>query len=298
MNGFGGYTADQVGRMFRMYEKRADWTAKKAYRNTVLGVMATVLAFTLTVEMLSDTFEDSSPWVFLVALAVDAVIGTIMGLAVLYLVVKRPLKKLMKIEYNEGHSQNFIDECYRMIDKHPKESSIKSVLALTYIEQGNFNMAMTELTHVNAAAFLSVPNGGELYYSALLKASLLRGDMDGAARAYNDGRYYLQTYMNSPVSGDITSVALATYEYFIGHYEISVQLLENARRVLNERGMREGKNTYELTSVEINYMQAMNYACMGRKADAWELLNKSEGLFKSEYYERCIKKLLEDMAKS
>ncbi|MDE6710642.1 MAG: hypothetical protein K2J76_09150, partial [Oscillospiraceae bacterium] len=167
-----------------------------------------------------------------------------------------------------------------------------------YKRQGNTEMAIMELKKVNPDVFKQNPGGAHDYYAALLTAQLLAGDFDHAADTYSKGFYFLNTYKSSPVSGSHVSLALGMYEYFCGHYDMSLQLLKIGIDSLYVDLRPELKIPTENMLSILSYWKAMNFASTGNKAAAWDSINYCKDFYKTPYYQQCCEKLLADMEKN
>ncbi|MDE5741253.1 MAG: hypothetical protein K2H90_02260, partial [Oscillospiraceae bacterium] len=142
------------------------------------------------------------------------------------------------------------------------------------------------------------PDGGQLYYSVLLIAQLHAGDLDHAADTHSKGFYFMNAYKSSPVSGPYASLALGMYEYFCGHYDMSLQLLDIGIRAGAADVRPENRISDENMSTVLYYWKAMNFASMGNKAAAWDNINYCKNFYKTPYYQQCCEKLLADMEKN
>ena len=296
-----GLSKEKIARAYVMYAKYANKSArqiKRIYIFKTAGIFAMLITNILLIIAIFNNGKN------LLQIMIWIIASFVVGIALgwfLYGVLCKKFKKAGRIERNEGYTQNLIDE-YLKIAENEKDSLNKctfgviATIATVHNLRGEFSKADEYLSRINFAGYASNPNGAHFSYAALLTQRLLSGDMQGAEKAYNDGFYFLRTYMNSPASGIDISTALAAYEYFKGHYSLSIQLLDNAYKILYyEKWLPKDRLPNEMALTRIYYMKALNLACMGNKAAAWELLNKCGGLYKTDYYQCCIDKLLDDM---
>lgn len=282
----------QIRRNFKMYEKKASQTLNQMKKEQQKGFMSiTMIMFDVFVLVLIKT--DAHKY------ALHGLFLFIFGYFVSVILSKHFVNKifsgrLMQIECTEGYTQTYIDELYKTPEN--KIYGIAVTLSVIYNMLGNPAMALTELKKADETVYSQNPANGHSYYSSLLTAYLLSGDLDHAADAYNRGLYYMRTYMNSPISGCFVSLALGMYEYYCGHYETSLQLLDNAMRVHCANLSPESRIPDENMSTMICYWKAVNLASIGNKAAAWDSINYCKNFYKTPYYQQCCEKLLADMA--
>lgn len=284
---------ENKSRAFQMYEKMADKSLKDQKRRllltyTLMGLIIGIFA----------GIGDSVVWLF-----VGAVFGTCLGILggiILLKIIQKPYKKLNQLEKSEGYTDATLAEAYTILNKQrsaSKQMTYAVIAAMIHNFRGEFSKALDILTSANEAIFYTDPSNAHNYYAVLMTAYLISGDLDHAADTYNRGSYYMRTYMNSPTSGSHVSVSLAVYELYVGHYDVSLQLLENAARIEKDNFKPEDRASSENMSSIIYYWKAVNFASIGDKSAAWECINYCKNFYKTPYYDSLCKKLLDDMAK-
>lgn len=283
-------TEEQVKTLYANYEKRASWTLeqimKELERLYFLGIYS---LFTFLGIILGLSLKSAA------VLAVCFFVGIAAGIAAGKLRVykiKNNVSEAGKIERSEGYTQRFFDEMNKIND--PTYGS-DITAALVYVHCGDPDMALNKLRIIDSSVYAEKPNGAQYYYSAQLSAYLLKGDLDHAADAYAKGFYYMNTYKNSPIYGAAVSLSLGMYEFYCGHYDISLQLLENAMRIQCATMKPENRIPDENMTSMICYWKAINLASIGNKAAAWDNINYCKNFYKTPYYRQCCEKLLADM---
>ena len=292
--------ADPIREEQALYEKMANKSIKAQRRQ--ICILYTAIGF-MTALILAEIFiPDENLSAHLIVLAV----GTALGFGTGILLVakgKNIASELSRLELSEGYSDATLEEAYRMMNKK-QSNEWKITCAITaagiHNYRGEFSKTVELLSAVDESFFKVSATNAHIYYSSLLMAYLMLGDLDHAADTYNRGLYFMQTYMNSPTAGVIVSQVLAVYEYYAGHYDVSMQLLDNTIRI-GSSGIKQSEQRTtipgeNMTSI-ICYWKAVNFFAMGDKASAWEMINSCKGLYKTPYYEQLSQKLLDDMAK-
>lgn len=215
-------------------------------------------------------------------------------------IIQKPYKKLDQLEKSEGYTDAALEEAYSLLNRQrsgSKRMSFGVIVAMIHNFRGEFSKALEVLNALDTKVFASDPASAHDYYAARLIAYLVSGDLDHAADTYSYGAYYMRTYMNNPSSGSHVSKALAIYELYTGHYDTSLQLLENAARIGSADVRLENRIPDENMSSMICYWKAVALASMGNKSAAWEMINYCKNFYKTPYYESLCQKLLDDMEK-
>lgn len=285
-------TEEQIRAQYANYEKMSSWTLKQ-YDKALerLYFFSIFLLFASVGIILSIIFYSKA--IFIVCFLAGIAAGITAGKLKVHK-IKNASSEVGRIERTEGYTQRFFDEQNKITDPTFQSDLIA---ALAYTNCGMPDMALNKLNNVDSSVYAEMPNGAHFYYSALLSAYLLKGDLDCAAEAYSKGFYYLNTYKNSPVYGAAVSLSLGMYEFYCGHYDMSLQLLENAMRIHCASVKPENRIPDENISTMICYWRAINLACMGNKAAAWDNINYCKNFYKTPYYQQCCEKLLADMEK-
>ena len=122
--------------------------------------------------------------------------------------------------------------------------------------------------------FKAKPIGAHVYYSAYLEALVLLSDYNTAQQVYNDGLYYMQTYMNSPIYGAPVTRSLAIYEYSRCNYQVSIDLCGRAIELYKYKTKKKNLIITYRQVADMKYWIALNYACMNQKDTAVRILNE------------------------
>lgn len=288
-------TEEQVKAQYENYEKMSSWTLEQVMKGVkklyFFGIFLLFASVGITLTLMSH-----NKVIFIVCSLAGIPAGIIAGKLKVYK-LKNVLNEAVKIERTEGYTQRFFDEMDKITDG--KETYQPSVItALIYVHCGNPDMALNELKKIDSSIYSEMPTNAHNYYAAMLMAYLLKGDLDHAADAYTKGFYFMNTYKNSPLYGAAVSLSLGMYEFYCGHYDTSLQLLENAMRVHCAYLRPENRIPDENMTSMICYWKAMNLAAMGNKAAAWDNINYCKDFYKTPYYRQCCEKLLADMAEN
>ena len=288
---------DPIKEEQKLYEKLSNKSLKAQHKliygiYTLIGVLSALIVTEFFVK------EEYFPTWRVIGIIIGAVIGFLIGV-VLVMRGKNIASELSRLELSEGYSDATLAEAYRMIDK--KQSNVwratNTIIAgMIHNFRGEFSKTIELYSGIDESIFAMNAANAHNYYASLLMAYLLVGDLDHAADTYNRGLYYLRTYMNSPTSGVIVSQSLAVFEFYAGHYDVSLQLLDNAIRVGSADVRPEQRVPNENMTSIICYWKAVVFASMGNKAAAWEMINYCKDFYKTPYYESMCKKLLDDMA--
>lgn len=287
----------QIDKLYKQYERKAAFTLKQIYDDWEKRVRNMYIIFFNLVYIISAIVQHDHVLIILAAFVFMTLVAIISSkLLRIFSENKARNSKAAQIERVEGCTQNLLDAFYAMPEN--PQYTVASTTALIYINLGNSEMALMELKKVNPDIYKQKPDGAQLYYSALLMAQLLAGDLDHAADTYSKGFYFMNTYKASPVCGPYASLALGMYEYFCGHYDMSLQLLDIGIRAGAVDVRPENRIPDENMSTVLYYWKAMNLASMGNKAAAWDCINYCKNFYKTPYYQQCCEKLLADMEKN
>lgn len=286
-------TEGEIRSQYAIYEKRASQTYEQVKKSLEKSCIFFIFAFFTLIGIILGLLFNSMI-VFIVGFLIGAVAAIPAGKSMAKS-LQNKVSEAVKIERTEGYTQRFFDEMDKIND--PTHSTDITV-ALVYVHCGNPDMALNRLRNVDSSIYSEKPTGADSYYSALLSAYLLKGDLDHAADAYAKGFYFLNTYKNSPIYGAVVSLSLGMYEFYCGHYDISLQLLENAMRVHCAYLKPENRIPDENMTSMLCYWKAINLASMGNKAAAWDSINYCKDFYKTPYYQQCCEKLLADMEKN
>lgn len=287
----------QIDKLYKQYERKAAFTLKQIYDDFEKKLRNINIVFYNFVFIIMCIMNQERTIMYFVGFVVMTLMGCIAPrIWRIFSENKARNGKAAQIERVEGYTQNLLDALYAMPEN--PQYTVASTTALIYIDLGNSEMALMELKKVNPDVYKQKPDGAQLYYSALLMAQLLAGDLDHAADTYSKGFYFMNTYKASPVSGPYASLALGMYEYFCGHYDMSLQLLDIGIRAGAADVRPENRIPDENMSTILYYWKAINLASMGNKAAAWDSINYCKNFYKTPYYQQCCEKLLADMEKN
>lgn len=229
---------------------------------------------------------------FLLILLLGVAVGYAAGGLLLAFIYIR-LKDFAKLERTEGYSPKFYEEAERLY----KEKRLQPLIAADcFIRNGYADRTLEILSTIDSSLIEKNPTNAHMYYAVLMMAYMLNSDMENAHKAYNDGLYYLKTYMNSPAYGDNVSLALGVYEFFCGNHETAAGLLDNSMRIVMASRKPKSRIPEENFIFTISYWKAMCFSAMGNKAAAWDIINSCRSLYTTDYYRKCADKLIKDMA--
>lgn len=280
------------GSIYRRYEKQSTWALKRirlegAFMLFKMAVMTAALVGVVTYDGLTG---------LIVSLAVGAVIGAVFG--GIYVAVNTHMSRNSygyKIEITQGYTDELIEE----LRKYEKITPVSAAsVALVYNYRGEFKEALEALKRVDAFSLHNNPNGAHSYFAALLEACLLGGDIESAKAAYENGFYYMKTYMNSPVYGVNVSLSLAIYEYFMGRHDLSLNLLDNGFRILNADYDPEQHIPDENLRSILSCWRAKNLIAVGDRKSAAEMLANCENYYKTYYYKGKIEELKKELSEN
>ena len=275
----------------RAYEKQATWTVEKLHEMDAVKNAAAVMLLILLFAFFAIWFKQ---YLLFCILLIAAFASFHITYKISCNVITKKIKKITAIE-NGGYTETFFDEMHNLPEA--KTNSIALMLAKAYNFCGDTNNAVKELRKVDTSVYAKEPYGAQNYYAARLMAYLIYGDLDHAADTFNKGFYYMNTYKDSPADGAFVSLTLGMYENFCGHYDVSLQLLDNGLKIHSANTKPESRLPDENMTSIICYWKAVNFFAMGDKASAWEMINSCKGFYKAPYYEQLSQKLLDDMAK-
>lgn len=277
------------GWRYRYYEKQSGWTLKRLRLHGGL----TLFRITIVTKCIMGLIDYSSLSDFIADVISGILMGLIFGgafmLAMNYIARH---SQVYKTEITEGYSDKLIEQ---LRDYEKVTPVTASSVALAYNFRGEFRESLEELKKVNAYSLHINPNGAHNYFAALLQACLLAGDTESAKAAYENGFYYLKTYMNNPISGAHVSLSLAVYEYFNGRSDLSLNLIDNAFRLLNKGYESEQRIPDENLRSILSYWRAKNLIVSGNETEALKMLSNCENYYKTDYYRKKIDELKKEL---
>ncbi|MDE5578029.1 MAG: hypothetical protein K2J11_11655 [Oscillospiraceae bacterium] len=275
---------------------------EKSASRTVKGTYGRLYLLTAFIGFLSGAWialSFSNVRLIWVCLPAGAVLGFAAGLLLVH-GIKKPLAKAEKIEKSEGYTDALVEEYIRLFNNIQSDIVRKShalTLASIYNMRGEFSKAVLILSCFNENEFFEKSSYAHGYYSQLMLAQLMNGDFDSAAETYTFGLYYMRTYMNSPISGGYVSMALAVYEFYAGHYDTALQLIDGSDRAYAAAPSKPDEKLPDENVWTINrYWQSLCLARKGMKSQAAEILKNTESTYTTEYYRSAINKLMEELS--
>lgn len=298
---FGGIIETDL-EYLREYEKEASWTVEKQHKESAKGTAVDVMCLFLLFAFISVGFKQ---YLLFGILLIAAFASYRIAYRISYNALMKEIKKNMALE-SGGYTETFFDEMHKLPEANTY--NIAMMLAKAYNFCGDANNALmelkkfvknalVELKKYDKSAYADYNPGDHNYYAALLMAYIISGDLDHTADTFTKGFYYMKTYKDSPADGAFVSLALGMYENFCGHYDVSLQLLDNGLMIHSANTKPESRLPDENMTSIICYWKAVNFFAMGDKASAWEMINSCKGFYKTPYYEQLSQKLLDDMAK-
>lgn len=277
------------GWRYRYYEKQAGWTLKRLRLHGGITLFWMAAATKCIMGLIG--YSSLSGFI------ADIISGVLMGLVFggVFMFAMNYMARhsqAYKTEITEGYSDKLIEQL-RSYEKVTPVTA--SSVSLAYNFRGEFNESLAELRRVNAYSLYVNPNGAHNYFAALLQACLLAGDTEAARAAYENGFYYLKTYMNSPISGANVSLSLAIYEYFNSRFDLSLNLLDNAFKLLNKDYDPEQHIPDENLRSILSYWRAKNLIAVGNKGEALKMLSNCKNYYKTDYYKKKIDELKKEL---
>lgn len=212
-------------------------------------------------------------------------------------IAKTPYKKFIRLERSEGYTDATLAEAYNIMNKNPSVSNRNTVAAIHNM-RGEFSRAAQVLSGVNERLFYSSPYGAEMYFAQLMLAHAMSGEREKAAHDHDRGSYFMNTYMNSPACGGYVSMALAVQEYCLGRYDNALNFLAAADSAFMRSDIKDAdKLPQDCMWTAICYWRALCLACKGMTDTALSNLEKTDGMYTTDYYKAAIKKLRADIRK-
>lgn len=275
--------------VYRQYEKRSGWTLKRVQLSGGITILVTSAITAVFINLLN-----YSGLIYMIASLISgALFGAILG--GIFVISMRYLSRhsqMYKLEITEGYSDRLIEEMKKLEKVTPATASS---VALVYNCRGEYINALNELSKVDPFSLHRNPNGAHDYFAALLQACVLGGDAEYARATHENGFYYLKTYMNSPISGSHVSLSLAMYEFFSGRYDLSLNLIDNAFKILNDYYDPEQRIPDENLRSILSYWRAKNLIAVGKNDEAAKMLKNCESYYKTDYYEKKIDELKKEL---
>ncbi|MBQ8787606.1 MAG: hypothetical protein IJZ61_08225 [Oscillospiraceae bacterium] len=181
---------------------------------------------------------------------------------------KAPRRKLRRqlfaIMAEEGFSSNYTSKLFENA-----RDDMKNVLyieaACVYCMRGEYEAAEKTLEVVDMVSVTDIAQStGDFrivayYYCVKMALRIIQKDADGAARAYDDGIYYLDAYEGN----DIVMAVLSLYQTEAGLYNSAIDTVEKIKWKSLPRKLRK-----RYGKAFSNYVKACNLLNMGKYDDA------------------------------
>ena len=176
---------------------------------------------------------------------------------------RRLRRQLFAILSEEGFSTNYISKLF----ENARED-MKYILyieaACVYCMRGEYDYAEKTLEAVDLISITDIAQTtGDYrtiayYYCVKMALNVIQNDADGAARAYDDGIYYLDAYSDN----DIVMAVLALYQTEAGLYNSAIDTADKIKwKSLPRKTKRYGK-------AFVSYIKSCNLLNMGKYDDA------------------------------
>jgi len=279
---------------YKIYIKEAERTRKYlsdgkfCFVSAFAAVCFDILA--VTVLKTRRTFKTQK---ILPLLSLGAAAGLAAGLAFEDIRYSR-YKKFSRLEAAEGYSPRVLALTEQLLSK--KQLS-EYAAANVFLRCGNADKAIQVLSGIEPKKFDKKPRSAHLYYTFMIKARLQRGEVQEAKRLYNEGFFFLQTYINNPVCWHELTITLGIFYYYIGDFDTGLKFLDRflLADYANDDDDSDHRIMREFLLFEVLYWMAMCFAALGRNAVASDLINLGRDLYTTDYYRQCAEKLLADM---
>lgn len=181
--------------------------------------------------VLSGTFEIKLYIPITLAGALVLAVITYFVTALVHLAPKRMLsRKLQRILKKEGFSDNFISEILSHATGDMKNHMLTEA-ATVYCIMGKKEAAADALKRVDLVSVLDIAQStgdfltAAYYYCSKMTLCVLNSDKDGAAKAYDEGIYYLESFS----SDDRVLTVLALYQTEAALYNSAVDTLKKIK---------------------------------------------------------------------
>lgn len=271
---------ETIKKRYKIFEKSAEYTQNRLYFELVWSVLRRFLVFGIMylvyVFLKYNSVTPVDILLCIICLCVVTAIVLMIALAINWY----SIHSLSKAERTFGYDINTINACDRIGNAASK--SITKATIYNYI--GNPDLALIELQNIDPQLYTDSPNSAQTYYAAKLTAFVLKNDLESATITRNQGMYYLNTYINSPIFGATVSLSLGMFEYLNKNYQISIDLLNNCYGNLVNTFKPKNKLPYENYCVKIFYYLALNYYAMGDNTNAARCLENCNDKYSTQFY--------------
>lgn len=204
-----------------------------------------------------------APYMCVVTLVL-AVLTYFIGEAIKKAPRKKLRRQLFAIMSKEGFSSNYTS----MLFDNARDD-MKNILyieaACVYCIRGEYSSAEKTLSAVDMVSVYDIAHSTGDYrtiayfYCVKISLKVIQNDKDGAARAYDDGIYYLDAFSDN----DIVKAVMALYQTEAGLYNSAIDTVEKIRWQSLPRKLRK-----RYGKAFVSYVKACNLLNMGRYDDA------------------------------
>ncbi len=283
MNGHGS-------RSYRTYVRRSTgtnfWVDVTSILLSTFYAALSVGVIALIVLLVSGTF---APKKILTVILPSGAAGAAVMWIYWFKNIRLPFKRIGDMERSEGYSERYFAMLERLLEKG---HTSKYGAADAFLRVGNADRAIQILSGIDVKKFEKDPDGAHLYYAFMMKARLQKGEVQEAKRLGNEGFFYLQTYINSPLCWRKLTVSLGIFYYHVGDYYKSLEFLDRAMSVHDSK---KHSLAGEFCTFEILYWMAMCYTALGEKEAALDMLDMGKGLYTTDYYRNEADKLFDEL---
>ncbi len=181
---------------------------------------------------------------------------------------KAPRRKLRKqlfaILEKEGFTSNYINTLFENA-RDDMKNIIYIEAACVYCMRGEYDYAEKTLSAIDMVSVYDIAHStGDYrtiayYYCVKIALRVIINDKDGAARAYDDGIYYLDAFSDN----DIVRAVLSLYQTEAGLYNSAIDTVEKIKWKTLPRKLRKRYGT-----AFVNYIKSCNLLNMGKFDDA------------------------------
>lgn len=223
------------------------------------------------VRMVQTLFMSAKPLEILMYVPYMCICALILAVLTYFIgeaIKKAPRKKLRRqlfaIMAEEGFSSNYTSKLFENA-----RDDMKNVLyieaACVYCMRGEYEAAEKTLEAVDMVSVTDIAQStGDFrivayYYCVKMALKVIQKDADGAARAYDDGIYYLDAYEDN----DIVRAVLSLYQTEAGLYNSAIDTVDKIKwRSLPKKLRKRYGKAFS------SYVKAWNMLNMGKYDDA------------------------------
>ncbi len=223
------------------------------------------------IHMIQTMFISAKPFELMTYLPLMCVTTLVIAFLTYFIgeaVKKAPRKKLRRqlfaIMKEEGFSSNYINTLFENA-----RDDMKNVLyieaACVYCIRGEYDYAEKTLAAVDMVSVYDIAHStGDYrtityYYCVKIALNVIQNNKDGAARAYDDGIYYLDAFSDN----DIVMAVLSLYQTEVGLYNSAIDTVEKIKWRSLPKKMRKSYG-----KAFASYIKSCNLLNMGRYDDA------------------------------